>query len=87
MRDGSLAGLFIKNYCQDDEQRILEAMESPDDACELHWLLMDVIKILEKNPEADCSRLGVIGYALTPCENCRFFAARLLLKQQAAPNG
>jgi hypothetical protein len=46
---------------------------------------MDVIKVLEKNPEADCSRLGVVGYALTPCENCRFGAAQRLLKQRVAP--
>ena len=76
--------LFVNNYRQGDEHRILEAVELPDDECDLHWLLMDVIKVLEKNPEADCSRLGVIGYALTPCETCRFYAARLLLNQQAA---
>ena len=62
------------------------ALELPDDDCELHWLLMDVIKVLEKNPEADCSRLGVISYASTPCENCRFDAARLLLDQHVAPD-
>src|SRR5262249_16890408 len=77
--------LFIKNYRQGDEHRILEAMELPEDACQLHWLLGDVIEILEQNPEADCSQLGVIGYALTPCENSRFFAARLLQIQQVAP--
>ena len=60
-------------------------MEFPDDECELHWLLMDAIKVLEKNPEADCSRLGVIAYASTPCEHCRFRAARLLVNQQVAP--
>ena len=60
-------------------------MELPDDECELHWLLMDAIKVLEKNPKADCSRLGVIAYASTPCEYCRFYAARLLLDQQVAP--
>src|SRR5262249_54560739 len=86
LRDGSAVGLFIKNYRQGDEQRILEGMDFPDDACELHSLLMDVIKVVEKNPEADCSRLGVISYASTPCENCRFHAARLLLKHQVAPN-
>ena len=37
------------------------------------------------DPEADGSRLGVIGYASTPCENCRFYAARLLLSQHVAP--
>jgi hypothetical protein len=85
VRDGSVVGLFIKNYRPGDEGRILEAMEVPDDPCELHWLLMDVIKVLEKNPEADCSRLGVISYALTPCQNCRFYAARLLHQQQVSP--
>jgi hypothetical protein len=78
-----VAGLFINNYRQGDE-RILETMELPADACQLHWLLMDVNKVLEKNPQADWSRLGLIGYALNPCENCRCDAARLLLKQQAA---
>jgi hypothetical protein len=77
--------LFINNYRQGDEQGILEAMALPGDGDQLHWLLMDIDKILEKNPEADHSRLGLIGYALNPCEYCRFCAARLLLKQQAAP--
>ena len=45
----------------------------------------DVIQMLEKNPKADCSRLGVVCYASTSCANCRFRSARLLLKQQAAP--
>jgi hypothetical protein len=85
MRDGSVIALFINNYRQGDEQRILEAMEFPDDECELHWLLLDAIKVLEKNPEADCSRLGVITYASTPCETCRFYAAQILLNQQVAP--
>jgi hypothetical protein len=77
--------LFIKNYRQGDEHHILEAMELPDDACQLHWPLGDLIEVIEKNPEADCSRLGLIIYASTPCENCRFFAVRLLHHQQVAP--
>jgi hypothetical protein len=84
VRDGSVVALFINNYRPGDEDRILEAMELPDDECELHSLLMDAIKVLEKNPEADCSRLGVVGYVATPCETCRFYAARLLLNQRAA---
>lgn len=47
-RDGSVAALFINNYRQGDEHRLLEAMELPDDVCELHWLLMDVIEVLER---------------------------------------
>jgi hypothetical protein len=83
--DGSIVGLFINNYEQGDEQRILEAMEFPADESELHWLLMDVNKVLEKNSQADASQLGVIAYASTPCENCRFFALRLLHNQKAVP--
>ena len=83
--DDSVVGLFINNYQSGDEQIILEAIELPDNVCELHSLLMDVIKVLETYPEADCSRLGVISYALTPCENCRYHAARHLLKQNVAP--
>jgi len=75
----------LEPYQQGDEQRILEAMEFPDDACELHWLLRAVIKVLERNPEADCSRLGVLGYASTPCAECRFYAAQLLQQRQVAP--
>jgi hypothetical protein len=86
IRQNPVVALFINNYRQGDGHRILEALELPDDDCELHWLLMDVIKVLEKNPEGDCSRLGVISYASTPCENCRFDAARLLLDQHVAPD-
>jgi hypothetical protein len=83
--DGLLVSLFINNYEQGDEQRILEAMELPPDECERHWLLMDVCKVLEKNAAADCSQLGVIVYASTPCESCRFDAIRLLHNQQFVP--
>lgn len=85
LRDGSVVSLFINNFRPGDEQLILEAMELPVDTCELHWLLMDVVKVLEKNPPADSSRLAVIAYALTPCDNCRYSATRLLVNQQVAP--
>jgi hypothetical protein len=85
MRGESVVGLFVRNYRQGDERRILEGIELPDDDCELHWLLMDVIKVLEANPDAECSRLGVIAYASTPCGSCRFDAARLLLSRHVAP--
>ena len=46
---------------------------------------MDVVKVLEKNDRADCSQLGIAAYALTPCELCRFHAARLLHSRNVAP--
>jgi hypothetical protein len=85
VHDRSVTALFINNYRHGDENRILEAMELPADPCELHWLLMNSKEILEKHPEADCSRLGVITYVLTPCARCRFHAAQLLLNRQVAP--
>jgi hypothetical protein len=83
--DGAVVSLFINNLRRGDEQIILEALGLPDDASERHWILMNVIKILEKNREADCSQLGLVTYDLTPCANCRCDAARLLLSQRVAP--
>ncbi len=85
LRAAAVVGLFARNYRPGDERRILESIEIPDDECELHGLLMDVIEVLKANPDADCSRLGVLAYALTPCEICRHGAARLLLDRGAAP--
>lgn len=85
LRGESVVGLFTRNYLPGDEQRIVGGLRLPDDDFELHGLLMDVIKVLEANPDADCTQLGVIAYASTPCENCRADAARLLYRQHVAP--
>lgn len=85
LRAAAVVGLIARNYRPGDERRILESIELPDDECELHGLLMDVIEVLKANPDADCSRLGVLAYALPPCENCRHGAARLLLDHRVAP--
>ena len=84
--DRQFVGLLIKNYAKGDEKLILEAVELPNDVNELHWLLMDVIKVLENNNEADPSKLALVAYAHTPCENCRFDAARLLNSSKVVPN-
>ena len=83
---GASVGLFIKNYQPGDEQRILESIILPDDEVELHWLLMDSVKVLESHPEAECLKLGTIVYAITPCSSCRYYAARLLFGRKAAPS-
>jgi hypothetical protein len=83
--EDSVVGLFNKNFQPGDEQRILEVIEIPADECECHGLMMDIIRFLEHNPDADSSRLGIVAYASTPCENCRTDAARLLLGQHVAP--
>jgi hypothetical protein len=81
----SVVGLFIRNFRPGDERRILEAIDVPDDEVERHGLLMDVIGVLENNPDADSSQLGIVAYASTPCENCRADSLRLLHRQGAAP--
>ena len=77
--------LLIRNYAKGDEARILKAMQLPEDVDELHWLLMDIIKLLENNDEADPSTLALVAYAHTPCENCRFDAVRILHSHNLAP--
>jgi hypothetical protein len=83
--DGAIISLFANNCEPGDEHRILESLELPPDENDLHGLLMDVNIVLEKNPDAECSKLAVIVYALTPCENCRFAAMRLLHGRRVMP--
>lgn len=85
LTDGAIASLFICNYEPGDETRILDALALPSDENELHCLLMDIAKVLKTNPDADASKLGIIIYGHTPCENCRFTALEQLQRQQAAP--
>jgi hypothetical protein len=85
MGDDSVIGLLIRNFRPGDEPTILEALELPDDECDRHGLMMDLIRVLEHNPKADCSRLALVTYASTPCENCRHDSARLLHQRHVAP--
>jgi hypothetical protein len=81
----ALFALFMNNYEPGDEQLILDRVDLPSDKDQLHHLLIDVHRLLEKNPKADCRTLGLIGYALNPCQECRWHAAHLLVNRHAAP--
>ena len=83
---GEVVELFVSNFETGDEHRILRELRLPEDLCQKHSLLMDVVKVLEANPEAACRELGLIAYFETPCQMCRFYAARLLYQQQVAPD-
>ena len=83
---GRSLGLFVKNYQPGDEQRIVKYVDLPEEQNQLHWLLMDIVKVCEENSEADCSQLGVVAYALTPCTLCRYYAAKLLHSRGVAPS-
>ena len=85
-RAGFVVGILARNYRPGDEMRVLESLDAlPDEDWERHSLLMDVIKLLEANPEADRSTLGLIAYACTPCEHCRRNSVRFLLEAGLAP--
>jgi hypothetical protein len=60
-------------------------VELPEDPFERHGLLEDVRNLLEENPSADPSKLGLIVYAETPCEVCRAGIVTLLKARNAAP--
>jgi hypothetical protein len=85
VRNGSVISLFAGNYESGDEQRILSAIEFPDDDFELHSLLMSVLEVLDHNPDANAAQLGIIGYKSTPCGECRRRFLRALLRQNVAP--
>ncbi|MEX1027019.1 MAG: hypothetical protein WD049_03285 [Candidatus Paceibacterota bacterium] len=66
--------------------RVFSNRALPSDQFEVHSILFDVIKMLENNDDADASQLGVVAYAMTPCETCRLYAARHLHRHHAAPD-
>ncbi len=81
----SIVGLFINNYSEGDEHQLLELLELPDEPDSRHNMLMETLEMLEKNPNANCSQLGLIAYAQTPCELCRYRAVELLAGRSIAP--
>ncbi len=83
---GTSVLLFVNNFERGDEERILAALTLPPDDDGVHWLLRDIVRVLEAHPEADASRLGVLAYAATACGECRSFAAEVLAARGAAPD-
>jgi hypothetical protein len=80
-----VVGLFIRNFETGDEQRLLELIRLPDDLNFRHWMLSDLVHVLEENQQADCRELALIAYFHNPCSYCRYHAAELLRDRQAAP--
>ena len=77
--------MLKKNFEKGDEQRLLDQLELPEDLRLRHWLLSDVVHLLEQNIDADSQKLGQIAYFNTPCQECRFYAARLLFDRNSTP--
>ncbi len=83
--DGSVFSLFARNYVAGDEEMLLERLDLPEDD-HLHWLLGEVIKVLQENEEADPLELGLIVYHHTPCEYCRLKAVKILHARNRMPD-
>lgn len=79
-------GLFIQNYERGDEDLLVKALELPNDVDDIHWLMGEILEMLEENEEADPSALGLIIYANTPCQQCRVRAVRLLRDRTTLPD-
>ena len=81
----SVVGLFAANFMDGDEQRLLDLVELPEDAWERHGVLIELLHVLEENPNADSSQLGLIIYFQTPCELCRLRAVEQLREDGVVP--
>jgi hypothetical protein len=77
--------LFIRNFAKGDEELLLKHLQIPEDVHRAHWFLMDLIRILERNADADCSELAKRAYRWTPCGSCRSKSAKLLIERKVAP--
>jgi hypothetical protein len=81
----SVVMLFVKNFMQGDEQRLLDFVDLPKNTVKRHFVIFDLLDVLEENPDADASQLGVIAYYQTPSEISRFRAVNVLVGRSAAP--
>ena len=80
-------GLLIKNFASGDEIGIVDLLcKSKSAPEELHRTCLDVIKVLEKNADADGASLALLAYFMTPCQICRGSASDLLKKYGTAPS-
>lgn len=77
--------LLVRNFAPGDEARVLAALRVPDDADDWHATLRAVLDLLQINPDADPSSLGLVLYTLNPCTNCRGAAVEILLDRGVAP--
>ena len=83
--DGVLA-LLTRNYRPGDHLLIEAALRPMENVGELHWLIMDVLDIFEKNRTPDCIEALVFAYEQTPCSNCRLLAVEIMLDQDVFPD-
>ncbi|PQO45209.1 hypothetical protein [Blastopirellula marina] len=77
--------LWVRNFRSGDETRLLSAISQSPDGDQRHRVLMKVHDLLEENPNADVSRLGLWSYRHNPCSFCRESLVRLFSSRKNAP--
>jgi hypothetical protein len=78
--------MLAKNYERGDEHTVLEAIVLPNESDQRHWMLMSLLKMIEENSEAECSRPAKLIYAESPCSQCRYSTVRLLENREVLPD-
>jgi hypothetical protein len=79
--------LLAANYEQGDEHLVLDALALPGDLDELHWTLMDLRDLVEKNPVAEYQQACEIVYEKSPCALCRHSVVKLWANRGRLPEG
>lgn len=82
--DDSHIELFERNFVPGDEE-LIDSLIPTEGEIRLHGAFYDLLDVLERNLDCDCSWLAFRAYELTPCGRCRRAAVKLLLDRRCAP--
>ncbi len=82
---GDIVGLLVENFQPGDEAKSASNLVVPGDDESAHALFMAVLAVLEKNPEADATTLGVAAYRNSPCGECRRAVVALMQARPLLP--
>lgn len=78
--------LFSKKRQPKDWYVIRESLRWPDDAFELHSMLMDLLQVYADDSGEEAREALLLVYEHSPCTNCRSRAVEALCKGKLAPN-
>jgi hypothetical protein len=79
------AKILVPNFRDGDEALLLNAagrLRSPEDR---HSFVLDVLSLIEHNPQGNWRDLVLWVYERTPCSHCRESAVEVLLDRKEAP--
>ncbi|RJP41608.1 MAG: hypothetical protein C4547_01570 [Phycisphaerales bacterium] len=77
--------LFRSNLKPGDAETIERALFLPDDPEGRHGIILDLLKLFEKQFSPESARLMLFAYEHSPCGNCRVRATKVLAEIGAVP--